>query len=89
MATIQIKIEGDNVTIDVKNPQIEASQIKIHPIEIEIENVKENVLCPICLIAKVNTVLECTHVLCSNCVKKINVCPICRKTFHYINFFRL
>ena len=87
MATIQIIIEGDNVTIDVKkkNPQIEA--IKIPPIEIE--NVKENVLCPICLIAKVNTVLECTHVLCSNCVKKINICPICRKTFHSINFFRL
>ncbi len=53
MATIQIKIEGDNVTIDVKKSSIDASQIKIHPIEIEIENVKENVLCPICLIAKV------------------------------------
>lgn len=58
MATIQIIIEGDNITIDVKkkNPQIEASPIKIPPIEIE--NVKENVLCSICLIAKVNTVLD-------------------------------
>ncbi len=70
MATIQIKIEGDNVTIDVKKSSNRSFSNKIHPIEIEIENVKENVLCPICLIAKVNTVLECTHVLCSNCVKK-------------------
>lgn len=83
MATIQIIIDEDNVTINVKK-----NQVSIVP-PIEIENVKENVLCSICLIAKVNTVLECTHVLCSNCVKKINVCPICRKTFHSINFFRL
>ncbi len=56
MATIQIKIEGDNVTIDVKKSSNRSFSIKIHPIEMEIENVKENVLCPICLIAKVNTV---------------------------------
>ncbi|AAB94446.1 121R [Invertebrate iridescent virus 6] len=89
MATIQIIIEEDNVTINVKKNQVPPIEVspKIPPIEIE--NVKKNVLCPICLIAKVNTVLECTHVLCSNCVKKINVCPICRKTFQSINFFRL
>lgn len=84
MATIQIIIDEDNVTINVKKNQVPPIKVPI-----EIENVKENVLCPICLIAKVNTVLECTHVLCSNCVKKINVCPICRKTFYSINFFRL
>ncbi|QNH08530.1 121R [Invertebrate iridescent virus Kaz2018] len=89
MYIIEIENVKENVTINVKKNQVPPIEVspKIPPIEIE--NVKENVLCPICLIAKVNTVLECTHVLCSNCVKKINVCPICRKTFHYINFFRL
>ncbi len=37
MATIQIKIEGDNVTIDVKNPQIEASQIKFIQLKLKLK----------------------------------------------------
>jgi hypothetical protein len=59
---------------------------------IETDNVPDNVVCPCCLLAKVNSVLNCTHVVCSGCLGLLNnKCPICRKdiALNEVCFFRL
>lgn len=46
--------------------------------------------CPVCLTNKINTVLECTHVICSICLKQLDKCPICRADIiNDVTYFRI
>ena len=62
------------------------------PPSVETEDVPDNVICPCCLVAKVNTALKCTHVVCSNCLPLLNgKCPVCRHVVSTgeVQYFRL
>ncbi len=64
-----IRIHEDiinNLLLSFSALNLEESQpVQTEP-PIDDNNVPENVLCPVCLIVKVNTVFNCTHVSCSS-----------------------
>ncbi len=68
----------------------ESQPVQTEP-PIDDNNVPENVLCPVCLIVKVNTVFNCTHVSCSSCAKRLNVVQFVETQFKKkeLRFFRL
>jgi E3 ubiquitin-protein ligase RGLG len=41
--------------------------------------VEEALACKICLTLKIDTRLNCGHMLCSACAPLVNECPFCRK----------
>ena len=52
------------------------------PEPILIETVEENInaiTCQICFEYIINTVSQCGHPVCSNCLSKLENCPICRQ----------
>lgn len=87
----KILLEKEHVFLkkhcDVKNSKINWLKeivvnrlIKINKIPIPLSdshNVPDNLKCPSCFINKCNSILNCTHVVCSECSGKLEICPIC------------
>ena len=68
-----------------QTPELVTSELNTaseEEVTLETENMqlKENMLCKICMEVDFNTVLlPCSHLICcDNCAKRINFCPICR-----------
>ena len=46
----------------------------------ELEDIKEQTLCPVCLDRLKNMIFLCGHGTCQMCGDRVSECPICRKT---------
>ena len=46
----------------------------------ELEDIKEQTLCPVCLDRVKNMIFLCGHGTCQMCGDRVSECPICRKT---------
>lgn len=57
----------------------------------ENKNVPDNLKCPECLTNKCNAILNCTHVVCSECSMKLDFCTICDEQIFKIGvvYFRI
>lgn len=68
-----------NITREIikKNPPKELEEPSIDCIK-----------CSVCLNFKINTVLNCSHVVCSKCCVHLNKCPVCRAEIKEVVFFK-
>ena len=50
---------------------------------------KEKIECFICMENEKNMILTCGHAFCYNCVIKLDICPMCRKSIIYGSIKRI
>jgi hypothetical protein len=59
---------------DSQEEQVEEKETK----RVEEEEVEEAFACKVCLRLKMDTRLDCGHLLCSACAPRVRECPFCR-----------
>ena len=57
----------------------ESSAIALAHLQQQLQEIREQVHCPICMDRLKNMVFLCGHGVCQNCGDRIQECPICRK----------
>ncbi|XP_013133451.1 PREDICTED: E3 ubiquitin-protein ligase mib1 [Papilio polytes] len=76
--------EGSGVTSD-ETPDSESGALAAGPpadvqkLQQQLQDIKEQTMCPICLDRLKNMIFLCGHGMCQMCGDRIAVCPICRK----------
>ncbi|XP_073842665.1 E3 ubiquitin-protein ligase mind bomb 1 isoform X2 [Musca autumnalis] len=56
------------------------SQDDVQKLRQQLQDIKEQTMCPVCFDRMKNMVFLCGHGTCQNCGDQIDGCPICRKT---------
>ena len=56
-----------------------ASSADVEKLKRQLEDIKEQTMCPVCLDRLKNMIFLCGHGTCQKCGDRINECPICRK----------
>ncbi|KAH9640222.1 hypothetical protein HF086_013421 [Spodoptera exigua] len=51
----------------------------VQKLQQQLQDIKEQTMCPICLDRLKNMIFLCGHGMCQMCGDRITVCPICRK----------
>ncbi|XP_045459067.1 E3 ubiquitin-protein ligase mib1-like [Melitaea cinxia] len=57
-----------------------AAPADVQKLQQQLQDIKEQTMCPICLDRLKNMIFLCGHGMCQMCGDRITVCPICRKT---------
>ncbi|CAF1011737.1 unnamed protein product, partial [Brachionus calyciflorus] len=55
------------------------NNLSVTKLQQELENIKEQTICQICMDKQKNMVFLCGHGTCQMCGDQMNECPICRK----------
>ena len=57
----------------------ESNNLDVQKLKQQLEDIKEQTMCPVCLDRLKNMIFLCGHGTCQKCGDRINECPICRK----------
>uniref|UniRef100_H2YAP2 RING-type E3 ubiquitin transferase n=1 Tax=Ciona savignyi TaxID=51511 RepID=H2YAP2_CIOSA len=63
----------------VSNASPKSSQAEIRKLQQQLQDIKEQVMCPVCMDRIKNMIFLCGHGTCQLCGDRMTECPICRK----------
>jgi len=72
-----ISLNPETTTISSNNNVSDA--VSVARLQQELQEIREQVHCPICMDRLKNMVFLCGHGVCQNCGDRVQECPICRK----------
>lgn len=76
---------GTNQNISIKSDTTTAPTHDVNDVAVlarlqqQLQEIREQVHCPICMDRLKNMVFLCGHGVCQNCGDRVQECPICRK----------
>ena len=62
-----------------QNNAAQASMKDVEKLQQQLEDIKEQTVCPVCMDRVKNMIFLCGHGSCQMCGDRMNECPICRK----------
>jgi len=81
--SVSIKSEAATTTAAAPAPAIASSTVSdavaLARLQQQLQEIREQVHCPICMDRLKNMVFLCGHGVCQNCGDRVQECPICRK----------
>lgn len=67
------------VGVFMNNGAIDLSHTDIQKLQQQLQDIKEQTMCPVCLDRFKNMIFLCGHGACQMCGDRMSECPICRK----------
>jgi E3 ubiquitin-protein ligase mind-bomb len=68
-----------NELTNKQKTDVASSTDSVEKLKRQLEDIKEQTMCPVCLDRLKNMIFLCGHGTCQKCGDRINECPICRK----------
>lgn len=62
------------------DPELNVNLLDMQKLQQQVQDFKEQTMCPVCFDRTKNMVFLCGHAVCQYCGDQIEGCPICRKT---------
>jgi E3 ubiquitin-protein ligase mind-bomb len=75
---VSIKSEITTTTTTVPSNNV-SDAVALARLQQQLQEIREQVHCPICMDRLKNMVFLCGHGVCQNCGDRVQECPICRK----------
>jgi len=76
---ISIKSETATTTTTTISSNNVSDAVALARLQQQLQEIREQVHCPICMDRLKNMVFLCGHGVCQNCGDRVQECPICRK----------
>ncbi|XP_038056840.1 E3 ubiquitin-protein ligase MIB1-like [Patiria miniata] len=73
-------VASNNSTAPTKPQKMNNANSELHKLEQQLQDIKEQTICPVCLDRIKNMIFLCGHGTCQLCGDRMSECPICRKS---------